>query len=118
DISFQLRWIELTVDGDIVLTARGMEISGLLAAKDRLREALVDHVNIVRPPWLQNAIFGRSRFLLYAPSEIAQVCREAGLVDDFSDETVAFWDRLSAIARGVRDLRRNEVGRLGERLAL
>jgi hypothetical protein len=85
---------------------------------ERLRTALLDVVEATDPPWVQNARFGRRRFLQYAPVEIAQICEEAGLEDGADEGTVAFWDTLAAKARGLRDVRLNEIGREGERLSL
>jgi hypothetical protein len=83
-----------------------------------LRQALLDYIDVERPPWVQNASFGRSRVLRFAGSAIAQVFIEANLADGTDNEVVAFWDALAARARGQKNDRLLEIGREGERLTL
>ena len=111
-----LGWVEINPDGAIVATARGQAVRATPLTEQRLRRALLDIVEATSPPWVQNARFGRRRFLQYAPVEIAQVCEEAGLVKTAGDEVVIFWDMLAACARGLHDVQLNEIGRRGERL--
>ncbi|QSQ31172.1 DUF3883 domain-containing protein [Xanthomonas translucens] len=113
-----LGWAEINSYGNVVATARGQSVRALQMTEQRLRRALLDIVEATEPPWLQNARFGRRRFLQYAPVEILQVCDEAGLVDGVDDDTVAFWDALAGSARGLHDVQLNEIGREGERLTL
>ena len=77
-----------------------------------------DYIDVVLPPWVQNASFGRARVLSFAGSEIAQVFVEAGLAHGTDDGVVAFWDELAARARGQKSGRLTAIGRHGERLSL
>ena len=79
-------------------------------------EPLFDYIDAARPPWIQNASFGRSRVLSFAGSTIAQVFVEANLAHGTDDDVVAFWDALTARARGQKNDRLTEIGRQGERL--
>ena len=76
-----------------------------------LRQALLDYMEIERPPWLQNASFGRARVLSFAGSDIAQVFVEADLAHGTDDNVVAFWDAMAAKARGQKIDRLTEIGR-------
>ena len=58
-----------------------------------LRQALLDYIDVERPPWVQNATFGRSRVLSFAGNAIAQVFVEAGLAHGTTDEVVDFGTR-------------------------
>ncbi|HVJ36872.1 MAG TPA: DUF3883 domain-containing protein [Stenotrophomonas sp.] len=118
DCSVLLGWTEVNDVGLLAPTLRGLAVSTMPRTEERLREALVDLVAATDPPWVQNARFGRRRVLQYAPPEIAQICQEAGLAHASTPEVVAFWDSLAARARGLYDVRLNEIGRAGERLTL
>jgi hypothetical protein len=113
-----LEWISEDPHGILRPSERGFEVNTIERTDLRLRAALIDMVKIHDPTWLQNARSGRRRFLKFAPPEIAQLCREAGLEVVTDTEVVAFWDCLAARARGFRDVQLNEVGREGERLTI
>ena len=113
-----LGWVEIDEAGLLVPTLRGRSIRAMPRTEERLREALLDLVEATNPPWVQGARFGRRHVLQYSPPEIAQLCREAGLAAGEAPEIVAFWDLLAARARGLHDVRLNEIGRRGERLTL
>jgi len=83
-----------------------------------LRQALLDYLDAERPPWTQNASFGRARVIAFAGAEIAQVFVEAGLAHGVDDEVVAFWDAMATRARGQKTDRLTAIGRQGERLTI
>lgn len=118
DCALALGWVELDDRGMILPTPRGQSVRALPLTELRLRRALLDLVEKSDPAWVQNARFGRRQLLQYAPPEISQLCSEAGLSDGSDADVVAFWDTLAARARGLHDVRLNEIGREGERLTL
>lgn len=118
DCTLLLGWAEKSDEGLIGITPRGQTIRNMPLTEQRLRQALLDIVDSTNPPWAQNARFGRRRLLQYAPAEITQVCCEAGLDSGNSLEVVSFWDTLASRARGLHDVRLNEIGRQGERLTI
>lgn len=118
DCALSLGWAEVNELGKLIPTARGQAVRALPLTEFRLRKALLDVVEATAPPWVQNARFGRRRFLQYAPPEIAQLCAEAGLTNGADPDAVAFWDTLAARARGLHDVQLSEIGREGERLTL
>lgn len=113
-----LNWLRAGEDGIAMLTPSGARILSLAGYEPRLRQALLDYIDAARPPWIQNATFGRARVLSFAGSEIAQVFVEAGLAHGTEDAVVAFWDAMSARARGQKNIRLTTIGRDGERLTL
>ena len=113
-----LMWIRANDDGTVAVTASGSYLLGIVGYEPMLRQALLDYIDVVLPPWAQNASFGRSRVLSFAGSEIAQVFVEAGLAHGTDHEVVAFWDELAARARGQKSGRLTAIGRHGERLSL
>jgi len=113
-----LNWLRSSDEGFAVITPSGSRLLTLTGYEPMLRQALLDYIEVERPPWVQNATYGRSRVLSFAGSEIAQVFVEAGLAHGTDDEVVAFWDAMAALARGQKNERLSATGRLGERLSL
>ena len=113
-----LRWIRANDDGTVGVTPSGSQLLSLVGYEPMLRHALLDYIDVVLPPWVQNASFGRARVLAFAGSEIAQVFVEAGLAHGTDESVVAFWDELAARARGQKSGRLTAIGRHGERLSL
>ncbi len=118
DIAQSLNWVQADEQGCVTLTPAGSRLIGTVGYEAQLRQALLDYIDTERPPWIQNASFGRSRTIAFAGAEVAQVFVEADLADGCSKEIVAFWDELAARARGKTSARLNEIGRAGERLTL
>lgn len=113
-----LKWIQADDEGIAIITPSGSRLLSIPEYEPMLRQALLDYIDIERPPWIQNASFGRSRVLSFAGNAIAQVFVEADLAHGTDEDVVAFWDALSARARGQRTDRLTAIGRQGERLTL
>lgn len=113
-----LRWITIDATGNIAPTVEGERVLATGTYPALLRQMLLDYIDVVRPSWLQNAISGRAKVLHFAGAEISQVFVEAALAEGSDSDTVAFWDILAARARGIKDDRQNQIGRIGERLTL
>ncbi|RVT84968.1 DUF3883 domain-containing protein [Inhella crocodyli] len=113
-----LNWLQASELGHAEHTPWGSRLFATPGYETQLRQALLDYIDIEHPSWVQNASFGRSRVISFAGSQIAQVFAEAGLADGTSEPVVAFWDALAARARGQRDDRLSQIGRLGERLTI
>jgi hypothetical protein len=62
-------------------------------------------------------IQGRKAFAQYAPPEVVQCFREAGILDSLDEEIITWWDRVSARYREDRQAQNVETGRKGERLS-
>ncbi|MBK7001449.1 MAG: DUF3883 domain-containing protein [Rhodoferax sp.] len=118
EIAQTLGWLRANDSGIAVLTPRGANLVEIGCTHLRLRQAILDYVEVIRPPWIKNAIDGRLKTVNYAPTEISQSLVEAELAVGYDDEIVAFWDRLAAIARGLRNASLSEIGREGEKLTI
>lgn len=118
EIAQALGWLRANDSGIAVLAPGGARLVEIECAHLRLRQAILDYVEVVRPPWIKNAIDGRLKTINYAPTEISQSLVEAELAVGYDDEVVAFWDHLAAIARGLRNSSLSEIGREGERLTI
>jgi hypothetical protein len=113
-----LGWLRVNDSGIAVLAPTGNRILRLNNDKMRLRQALLDYVEVFRPPWLMMTLDGRLRTLMFAPIEFRQSIVEAYLAEGYDNEVIEFWDHLAAIARGQQDMRLSAVGREGERLTI
>lgn len=118
DTAEALKWLKFNSEGFAEITPAGYELISLTTYESQLRQALFDYVDIVRPPWLQNAMYGRISVLRFAGNEIAQIFFEAGLVYKNDNNIVRFWDMLAAKARGQKHDYQMEIGRKGERLTI
>lgn len=118
DLAQTLNWVLAGEDGRAVVTVEGHRILSLSGYQARVRRALLDYIEVIRPPWIQNAPFGRNRVITFAGSDIAQVFVEAGLAYGTDKDVVDFWDELAARARGQKAVRLNAIGRQGERLTI
>lgn len=118
DLAQTLNWIRAREDGVATVTVEGLRILSLPSYERRVRQALLDYIDAIRPTWLQNATFGRAKVITFAGSDIAQVFVEAGLAHGTDKEVVEFWDEVAARARGLKGVRLNAIGRAGERLTI
>ena len=113
-----LKWLRASEIGVVMLTPSGSRIHGLTGYEAMLRQALLDYIDVERPAWVQNAVFGRSKVIAFAGNQIGQVFVEADLAEGTDDLVVSFWDALSALARGQKNDRLTAIGRQGERFTL
>lgn len=111
-------WLRAGDEGGAAITPSGSRLLSIAGYKPMLRQALLDYIDTERPPWVQNATYGRLRVIRFAGSELAQVFVEAGLAHGVDDEVVAFWDAVAALARGQKNGRLSDIGRRGERLSI
>lgn len=114
----EMGWVRSPDGGPAVVTPQGARLLSLAGYESMLRQALLDHIDTARPPWVQCATYGRSQVMAFAGSGVAQVMVEAGLANGYGDDVVAFWDELAARARGLRDASLSRIGRKGERLTI
>lgn len=113
-----LNWISADEQGAALITPAGARLLGIEAYRIRLRQSLLDYVEIVGPPWVEQATYGRRKVISFAPPHIQQMLAEAGLADGVDDDVIEFWDALAARARGQRNDSLTNIGRKGERLTL
>lgn len=113
-----LQWLRASEAGLAVLTPTGSRLVALTGYEAMLRQALIDYIEVVRPPWVQNAVFGRKKVIAFAGAQIGQIFVEAGLSEGTDHAIVTFWDALAASARGQKNERLIEIGRRGERLTI
>lgn len=113
-----LGWVRTNDFGVVVIAPAGDRILSLGSDQKKLRRALLDYVEVVRPPWIMLSLDGRKRTLSFAPIEFRQSMIEAYLAEGYDDEVIEFWDRMASIARGQQDIKLSSIGRTGERLTI
>lgn len=118
EVTQTLNWVTLGDGGRLLAAQRGVRLLEDGCYASMLRRALLDYADILSPPWLQNASYGRMRVMSFAAIGIRQIMVEAGVAEGIQDDVVAFWDELATLARGRRDERLSAIGRHGERLTL
>lgn len=118
ELAQALNWLRPDEEGLAVVTVEGERILSSGGYEGKVRQALLDYIDVVRPPWIQNATFGRAKVIAFAGSDVAQVFVEAGLAYGTDASVVEFWDELAARARGQKGVRLNRIGREGERLTI
>ena len=62
-------WAVTNEEGLVILSASGERLMKLPTISLRLRQALLDYIDVEKPPWLQNASFGRQKVLKYSGTE-------------------------------------------------
>lgn len=113
-----LKWLHVNEEGTATPTLSGARLHSLTMYEQMLRQALLDYIDVERPTWIQNAVFGRRKVIAFAGSQVGQVFVEAGLADGNDHEVVSFWDTMAAMARGQRNDFLIAIGRQGERLTI
>lgn len=113
-----LKWLRASETGVAILTPSGARLQALTGYESKLRQALLDYIDVERPAWVQNATFGRMKVIAFAGDQIGQVFVEAGLADGTDDAVVSFWDAMAAMARGQKEDRLTAIGRQGERFTI
>lgn len=113
-----LNWLAVDDAGVLHATPAGLRVAECSRYELALRRITLDYVESLKPDWLQNAPYGRSRLLAFCPPGVGQVLVEAGTAGAPTDDVVAFWDELASIARGLHHDRMLAIGRQGERLTL
>ena len=119
NLSQRCGWVEARADGLLEVSARGARLLAVSGYELRLREQMLDYVVTEKPPWGRLLSRGRSEMSRFAPREVMQVFREAGLMEvPPTDDAVAWWDEVARLARGAADAISTEIGRTGERLTM
>ena len=118
ELSQKLGWLRSDEFGVAVLAPAGDRILSIGAEHLQLRRALLDYVDVFRPPWIKMVLDGRMRVLKFSSAEIRQSLVEAYLAIGYDDDVVEFWDHLAAMARGQQSMELSLIGREGEKLTL
>lgn len=117
-LSQECHWIEVEQNNLLILTTRGKAICEAAEAEAQLRMQISDLLLLTSPSWAKKIADGRSEAVKVMPDEVRQIFREAGLLDGWTDELVAWWDSTGLAARNRKNERKLEIGRKAERLSI
>ena len=116
-IAQQCAWVSLGTDGAVRLTGSGTEILSIRHAEERLRKQLRDAILKLDPPWTKRIQYGRAEATRFMPSDALQTFDESGLLSDWTDDLVSWWDDLALSIRSRRADANLKVGRRAEKLS-
>ncbi len=118
EVAQDCRWIGIGKAGEIIITRGGERLANCLKPELALRLQLRDFIATYHPAWSHLLVRGREEALKLLPSDIVQCFREAGLLDTWNDDILAWWDEIAGQARIDPGNAKNETGRKGEKLSL
>ena len=118
DLAQRCFWLRANDEGNLYLTDRGLQLVEIAESDLALRAQMHDYVEIAQPPWAKKVPGGRSEAVKVLPAEITQCFDEAGLLGDWDDGLVAWWDKVAQTVRLHRGEENLKVGREAERLSL
>jgi len=105
-------------DGRLALTISGKKILNTISPVDLLRKEIRCILDVTNPIWGAFMVQGRRAFAEYAPAEVVQCFREAGILDSLEEDILSWWDQIASRYRNEEETsRKNQIGRKGERLS-
>lgn len=116
-VSQQCGWIAINTHGVIHPTDRGLEILEFTDYTIQLRKQLLDMISIYQPTWAKRIPNGRAEARSSFPKDAEQCFHEAGLLNDWDDALIKWWDELAQAAKAKKSSELLEIGRKAERLS-
>jgi len=117
-LSQQCQWVEVNESGHLILSSFGKRICAFPDPAFQLRHQLKDILQLTNQSWAKKIADGRSEALKIMPEPVQQIFLEAGLLGEWSDELVEWWDTIGLAARSKRGGLNLETGRRAERLSI
>lgn len=117
-VSQQCGWIAINTEGAIHATPRGLEILALTDYSIQLRSQLIDLISIYQPTWAKRIPNGRAEARSSFPKDAEQCFHEAGLLSEWDDELIRWWDELAQVAKARKSSELLEIGRKAEKLSI
>lgn len=121
DIIRRCGWMSENERKELNVSDRGhMVITGDEASEDAaFRIMLSDYIITFCPAWCYRIPYGRYEAALMMSKDERACFLEAGLLSEAPDDSIVkWWDSLSAIIRKNQDEKKNNCGRIGEKLTL
>lgn len=117
EVSTKCNWIQIYPDGICRITEKGRNILKA-SADESLRVQLLDLIFVEQPDWAMKIPTGRSEAVQFFPPEVAQCFREAGLLGEWNDEIIGWWDNLGIATRNSKLAINLLTGRKAEKLTI
>lgn len=117
EIAQRCNWVALLMDGTMVVTSRGQLVLGMTSREEGLRIQIKHAIEVFQPAWAQKMRNGREEIRRYLPTEIYQCFDEAGLMDNWDESLIGWWDDLAQAARAKKNDELLQIGRKAERMS-
>jgi len=117
EIAQRCNWVALSMDGRMVVTSRGLLVLKATTQAAGLRLQIKHAIETFQPAWAQRMRNGREEVRRYLPVEVRQCFDEAGLMDDWDEPLIGWWDELAQAARAKKNDELLQIGRRAERLS-
>ena len=117
-VSQQCGWIAINSGGNIEVTERGLNVLSYENYTLRLRAQLIDLIEVFQPTWAKRIPNGRAEAKNNFPKDAEQCFFEAGLLGNWDDELIKWWDELAQAAKSRKATELLEIGRKAERLSV
>lgn len=111
-------WIQLDSNGYIQVAQNGVRLLDCNDYALSLRLQIQDLIRTYQPTWAKRMRHGRAEVQKFFNDDVVQCFREAGLLSDWSEETIRWWDELAQTASARRSSELLETGRTAERLTM
>lgn len=111
-------WLEVAVDGSLSVSSQGKLVLAPEPPELRLRTQLVHLIDSTSPSWISRVRYGRGELEYSIPPAVRQCFDEAGLFEQWTDELIAWWDKLASAVRMRKNDEALATGRKAERLSL
>ena len=79
---------------------------------------LSTYISECHPAWSARIPYGRTEAFIFMNEEEQRCFLEAGLIDNFDDDVISWWDSLAEIVRMKNSVSKDDIGRTGEKLTL
>lgn len=117
EIAQRCHWVALSMNGTMIVTSRGQLVLGATSQAEGLRLQIKHAIEILQPAWAQRMRNGREEVRRYLSAEVSQCFEEAGLMDDWDEPMIGWWDELAQVARAKKNDELLQIGRKAERLS-
>ncbi len=110
-------------EGVIQLSAEGCQLGRefdcISISLQMWRRILEQYILQIKPIWSARIPFGRQEASVHMSMDETRCFMEAGLLTmPPSMAAIEWWDRIATKIRKIHDQRKNEIGRIGERLSI
>jgi hypothetical protein len=114
----ECQWLAVNHNNHLIISPRGAALCSHAEAELALRAQIVDLLSLTAPSWARKIADGRAEAVKIMSEEVRQIFREAGLLADWTDELIGWWDAIGLAARHRKSEKNLETGRRAERLSL
>jgi hypothetical protein len=117
EVATRCNWIDVHPDGICRVTEKGRNILKD-TVEESLRSQICDLIFAEQPPWAAKIPNGREEAARFFPDEVSQCFKEAGLLNEWDDKIIDWWDQLAIATRSAKSVLSLITGRKAEKLTI